>query len=189
MTWLEALKNLGTETILETQIDTDAASPSDTELSESLTQQGDKGAKRGDEGLLAPLSLPHIRNSESHALEQGRLEKNISRRGQPWLDTLRSVEGTFKVGEERAPRIPSPTVDVTPESLVQQGDKSAKSPTPSPNGEGIPGNTTDRVLLSLLDGPSYPADLQEKTNLAGGWQHHHQAQAQRAHRVDGSEGG
>jgi hypothetical protein len=28
-------------------------------------------------------------------------------------------------------------------------------------------NATDRVLLSLLDGPSYPADLQEKTNLAG----------------------
>src|SRR5215204_505847 len=28
-------------------------------------------------------------------------------------------------------------------------------------------NGTDRVLLSLLDGPSYPADLQEKTNLAG----------------------
>jgi DNA polymerase-1 len=28
-------------------------------------------------------------------------------------------------------------------------------------------NATDRVLLSLLDGPSYPVDLQEKTNLAG----------------------
>src|SRR5215211_2123962 len=28
-------------------------------------------------------------------------------------------------------------------------------------------NAPDRVLLSLLDGPSYPADLQEKTNLAG----------------------
>jgi DNA polymerase I len=28
-------------------------------------------------------------------------------------------------------------------------------------------NATDRVLLCLLDGPSYPADLQEKTNLAG----------------------
>ena len=28
-------------------------------------------------------------------------------------------------------------------------------------------NATDRVLLSLLDGPSYPADLREKTNLAG----------------------
>src|SRR5215204_4289340 len=28
-------------------------------------------------------------------------------------------------------------------------------------------NATDRVLLSLLDGPSYPSDLQEKTNLAG----------------------
>src|SRR5918998_2894780 len=28
-------------------------------------------------------------------------------------------------------------------------------------------NATDRVLLSLLDGPSYPADLQEKTQLAG----------------------
>ena len=28
-------------------------------------------------------------------------------------------------------------------------------------------NATDRVLLCLLDGSSYPADLQEKTNLAG----------------------
>src|SRR5215212_7788957 len=28
-------------------------------------------------------------------------------------------------------------------------------------------NATDRVLLSLLDGPSYPADLQEKTRLVG----------------------
>jgi hypothetical protein len=28
-------------------------------------------------------------------------------------------------------------------------------------------NATDRVLLCLLDGPSYPGDLQEKTNLAG----------------------
>jgi DNA polymerase-1 len=28
-------------------------------------------------------------------------------------------------------------------------------------------NATDRVLISLLDGPSYPADLQEKTSLAG----------------------
>src|SRR5215216_4836104 len=28
-------------------------------------------------------------------------------------------------------------------------------------------NATDRVLLSLLDGPSYPADLQDKTGLAG----------------------
>src|SRR5215208_6156634 len=28
-------------------------------------------------------------------------------------------------------------------------------------------NATDRVLLCLLDGPSYPADLQEKTNLVG----------------------
>jgi DNA polymerase-1 len=28
-------------------------------------------------------------------------------------------------------------------------------------------NATDRVLLCLLDGPSYPADLQEKTGLAG----------------------
>src|SRR5829696_938476 len=28
-------------------------------------------------------------------------------------------------------------------------------------------NATDRVLLCLLDGPSYPAELQEKTNLAG----------------------
>jgi len=60
--WLEALKNLGAETTRETEIDTAAASPFATELPESLNQQSDKSAKRGDEGLLSLLAPPHIRN-------------------------------------------------------------------------------------------------------------------------------
>ena len=45
ISWLEALKNQGTEATQETEIATDAASSSATELSESLTQQGAKSAK------------------------------------------------------------------------------------------------------------------------------------------------
>ena len=71
ISWLEALKNQGTEATQETEIDTDAASSSATELSGSLTHQGAKSAKRAEEGLLALLAPPHIRNSENHALRQG----------------------------------------------------------------------------------------------------------------------
>ena len=81
--WLEALRFLDTEVTQETAIATDAASSSEDGRSESLTQQGDKSAKRGGEGLLALLSPPHIRNSESHALRQERRE-----RGNPTRETL-----------------------------------------------------------------------------------------------------
>ena len=80
ISWLEVLKNLDTETTQETEIATDAAPPA-TELSESLTQQGDKSAKRGVEGLLSLLSPPHIRDSESHARRQGCREKGNSTQG------------------------------------------------------------------------------------------------------------
>ena len=43
--WLEALKNLSTETTSETKMATDAASCA-ADFTESLTQQGDKSAKR-----------------------------------------------------------------------------------------------------------------------------------------------
>ena len=62
ISWLEALRFLDTEVTQETAIATDAASSSEDGRSESLTQQGDKSAKRGGEGLLALLSLPHIRD-------------------------------------------------------------------------------------------------------------------------------
>jgi hypothetical protein len=55
ISWLEALKNLGTEAAQESEIATDAASSSEDEFSESLTQQGDKGAKS-----LAPLPFWHL---------------------------------------------------------------------------------------------------------------------------------
>src|SRR5215211_4633144 len=143
ISWLEALKNLGAETTQEKEIDTDAPSSSSAELSESLTQQGDKSAKRGDEGLLSLLSPPHIRNSESHALRHGCREKDISTQGRPWLDALRSVERSLKEEDKGANRVLPSSVNKTSESPVQRGDKSAKSPTPSPDGEGTSGNTTE----------------------------------------------
>jgi DNA polymerase I len=91
------------------------------------------------------LSLPHIRDSESHALVQGRPEKDISTQGRPWLDALTSVEEqTSKEEEKRATCMPSSTVEKISESPVQRGAKSAKSPTPSPDGERtFDVNTTD----------------------------------------------
>ena len=140
ISWLEALKNLDTQTSREAEIATDPTS-SATKLSKSLTQQGDKSAKRGDEGLLSLLAPPHIRDSKSHALKQGYREKDISTQGRPWLDALRNLEGkTSKDEEKRATRIMlSSSVDEISESLLQRGDKSAKSPTPSPDGEGPSG--------------------------------------------------
>jgi hypothetical protein len=45
MSWLEVLKNLDTVTVQEVEIDTDAPSSPAADLSEYLTQQGDKSAK------------------------------------------------------------------------------------------------------------------------------------------------
>ena len=58
MSWLEALKNLDTGTTQESEIDTDAASSSAAELSESLTQRGDKSAKRGGRGTSGTFGTP-----------------------------------------------------------------------------------------------------------------------------------
>src|SRR5215211_6047144 len=144
ISWLEALKNLDKETTQEVEIATDA-SPSISELSESLTQQGDKSAKREEEGLLSLLAPPHIRDFESHALRQGCREKGNPTKERPWLDALRSVRKTSKEEEKRAARVlPSP-VDEISESPVQRGDKSAKSPPPSPDGEETCGVNTAHV--------------------------------------------
>ena len=91
MSWLEALKNLGIETIRDTEIDTDPTS-SAIELSESLDQQGAKSAKRGEEGLLSLLAPPHIRNHENRALRDGCRAKANPTKGRPWLETLKSLE-------------------------------------------------------------------------------------------------
>jgi hypothetical protein len=82
ISWLEALKNLGADiTQEEKEIDRNVPSSSSAELSESLTQQGDKSAKREEEGLLALLSPLHIRHSESRASRQGCQEKDVSTKG------------------------------------------------------------------------------------------------------------
>jgi hypothetical protein len=131
ISWLEALKNLDTETTQETEIATDAA----TEFSESLIQQGAKSAERGDEGLLALLALPHIRNSEFRISREKCPVKANPTRERHWLDALTGLEGRGTTEEKRRANAMPSAVDEISESLVHRGDKSAKSPTPSPDGE------------------------------------------------------
>jgi hypothetical protein len=108
MSWLEALKNLDAETAQEVEICT-AASSSATNLSECLTQQGAKSARRSSSPLVALLAPPHIRNSERHALRQGYREKDSSTQRRPWLDALKGLEEkTSKVEQKRAARVLSP---------------------------------------------------------------------------------
>jgi DNA polymerase I len=104
------------------------------------------------------LSPPHIGNSASHALRQGCREKDISTQGRSWLDALRSVERTLKEEKKRTARVLPSSVDKTSEAPVQRGDKSAKSPAPSPDGEGTSSNITDakpkearRTLVTTQD--------------------------------------
>jgi hypothetical protein len=157
ISWLEALKNLGIETTKEVEIAT-GASPSISELSESLTQQDDKSAKRKEEGLLSLLAPLHIRNPESHALRQGCREKDISTQGRPWLDALRSSERTLNEEEKRTTRVLLSSADKPSEPLPQRGAKSVKSPAPSPDREVASGNTPDakpkearRTLVTTQD--------------------------------------
>jgi DNA polymerase I len=158
MSWLEALKNV--ESTQEVEIDTDAVSSSAAELSETVViQQGDKSAKRAQERLLSLLSPPHFRSSQSQALRHGCREKGISTQGRAWLEALRSVENTSTESARWTARVLSSSVDETSKSPVPRGDKSAKSPAPSPNAEGASGvDTTDdkpkeapRTLVTTQD--------------------------------------
>jgi hypothetical protein len=78
MSWLEALKNLDTETTQETEIATDAASSRAGESSDSLIQQGDKSAKSPDAPLLALLSPCWIEDSENLSSEEEAASEAIS---------------------------------------------------------------------------------------------------------------
>src|SRR5688500_12316639 len=106
---------------------TDAASPSAAELSESLTQQGAKSAKRRDEELLALLAHPHIRDSEIYALRKEHCTKGNPTNERPWLDALKSPEGKATKEEDRQTNsVHFCSVDEISESPIQRGDKSAK---------------------------------------------------------------
>jgi DNA polymerase III epsilon subunit-like protein len=133
ISWLEALKNLGKEPTPETEIDTDAAS-SATELSESLTHQGDKSATRGKKGLLALLSPPHIRDVDNHVPREGYRAKTNPTEGRPWLGALNSLEVEAKEDEKRT-NIALPPVYEIFEFPVQRGAKSAKSLLPMSDAE------------------------------------------------------
>src|SRR5829696_7918394 len=143
MSWLAVLKNLDTGTTQETEIDTDTAS-SAAELSESLTQRGDKSAKRGDEGLLSLLAFPHIRHSESHTSRRGHQAKGNLIEERPWLCTLKSLEEKALEEVKRKTNAAPPCVGESSELLVQRRAKSDRSPPPSPKGGGTSGvNTID----------------------------------------------
>ena len=138
ISWLEDLKNLNTETTLETEVATEAAS-SAIELSGSLTRQGDKSAKRVQKGVLALLSPPHSRDSENYALKQGCQGNDDSTPGRPWLGVLkRSLEDRI-AKEVKAQNTVPPCGQEMSETLVQQGANSAKNPTPGSGEEGNPG--------------------------------------------------
>ena len=92
ISWVEALENIGAETTQEKEVNTDAPSSSSAELSESLTQQGDKSAKRGDEGLQALLSPLHVGDSEIYAPRKEHRTKGDSTKERPWLDALKGLE-------------------------------------------------------------------------------------------------
>jgi hypothetical protein len=124
ISWLAALKNLGTENTLGTESDTDPASSS-AELSEILAQQDAKSAKRGKKELLALLAPRHTENSDNYALRQGcRTTGNPTREG-PWLGALKSLEENTSEVKKRRTNTALPSVMEIPESLIQRGAKSA----------------------------------------------------------------
>lgn len=144
MSWLEALKNLDKETAQAVEIDTDAASSSAAERKETLDQQGDKSATRGDEELLSLLAPPHTRNSECQAHGELCPTQGTQPQQRPWLAALKSLEETTnEVQRRKNPAVSS--VDHVSESPVQRGDKSDISATPSPEGERTPGVITADV--------------------------------------------
>jgi DNA polymerase I len=89
------------------------------------------------------LAPPHIRISESHASSREHRAKGNPTSERPWLEALRSLERITIKEDKRRTDIALAFVDEISEAPVQQGDTSAKSPTPSPNGEGNSGNTTE----------------------------------------------
>jgi hypothetical protein len=69
-------------------------------------------------------------------------EKDVSTQGRPWLDALRSLEERALKEEKRNTNTVLSSVEENPESPLQRGDKSARSSTPSPDGEETCGVNT-----------------------------------------------
>jgi 3'-5' exonuclease len=127
------------------QISPDAASSPAHKIPKCLTQQGAKCAKRARERLLALLALPHIENSENHFHRQGCREKDFSTQRRPWLDAIRGLEERAPKEDKRNTNIVFSFVEEIPESPVQRGAKSARSPTTSPDSEETCGANTAHV--------------------------------------------
>ena len=73
------------------EINTDAASSSAAEFSESLAQQGAKSAKRGDEGLLALLSPRGLAYLEEYAPTHSYTTSRRGRLSTSHLCTFRTI--------------------------------------------------------------------------------------------------
>jgi hypothetical protein len=104
------------------------------------------------------LAPHHVRDSERHALGPRYIAKCNPTTERPWLDALKGLE------EKAAPEGKSRTntalssMDDISKAPVHRGDKSAKSPAPSPNGEGTSANIRDvkakesqRILVTTQD--------------------------------------
>jgi hypothetical protein len=81
--WLDVLKNMDVGAISEAKNGLDVDSSSEDTFSESLSQQGDKSAKRRKERLLALLSPRHIRDFRSYLPREGCRAKTNPTKGRP----------------------------------------------------------------------------------------------------------
>jgi hypothetical protein len=75
-------------------------------------------------------------------LRQRCQEKDVSTQGRPWLDALRRLKERALNKEKRNTNTVLSSVEENPESPLQRGDKSARSSTPSPDGEETCGVNT-----------------------------------------------
>jgi hypothetical protein len=109
-------------TIPPKQIGSDTASSTD-EISKSLTQQGDKSAKRVAKRLLSLLSLPHIRDLESWPSGQERRAEVFSTR-EPLVGSPQGSRKRINGGEKGRTNAVLSSVDATSRFLIRRGAKS-----------------------------------------------------------------
>src|SRR5829696_6158500 len=97
------------------------------------------------------------------------------RTDRPWLGALKNLEDRGTKEEKRQKKNLLPSVEEIPEFLLRRGAISAKSPTPSPHGEGTPGvnirgvqpKEVRRTLVSTQDQVAAAiADLEDVTLVA-----------------------
>jgi hypothetical protein len=121
---INAMRNLNTATPGEAkQIGSDTASSSTDEISKSLTQQGDKSAKRVAKRLLSLLSLPHIRDLESWPSGQERRAEVFSTR-ESLVGSPQGSRKRINGGEKGRTNSVLSSVDATSKFLIRRGANS-----------------------------------------------------------------